>query len=58
MKVDINSNGKYVVKDGFSNIVMVLYNLYPWFNIRNTWIKNNKNLLLDTWYKICNLWHQ
>ena len=48
MKVDINSNGKYVVKDGFSNIVMVLYNLYPWFNIRNTWIKNNKNLLLDT----------
>ena len=28
MKFDINSNGKYVVKDGFSNIVMVLYNLY------------------------------
>ena len=29
MKIDINSNGEYVVKDGFSNILIVLYNLYP-----------------------------
>ena len=53
MKFDINSNGKYVVKDGFSNIVMVLYNLYLQFNIKkNKWIKNRKNFLL---YVICDI---